>query len=60
MGKKEIRKAQRKLIDWMSRRRLRNSGFTVFSHSCDGGVPHDLGQQFRSSMINLFMKAGDY
>ena len=61
MDKEQIKKAQRKLINWKNRRRLSNSDFTVFSHNCNGGVVlHDLGQQFKSPTVNLFMKADDY
>lgn len=43
------------------RRRLKNSDVTIISSNCNGGViSSDLGMQFRSPFINLFIKASDY
>ncbi len=43
------------------RRRLKNKDFTIVSNNCIGGVIyHNLGQQFLSPTINLFVSSGDY
>lgn len=61
MDHNKIRELLRRHIDLRNRRELTNKDFTVLSHNCNGGVVlHDLGQQFRSPTINLFMKADDY
>lgn len=61
MDHNKIRELLRRHIDLRNRRELTNEDFTVLSHNCNGGVVlHDLGQQFRSPTINLFMKADDY
>lgn len=43
------------------RNRFRNSEVTILSMNCTGGILyHDLGLQFRSPTINLFMRAEDF
>lgn len=43
------------------RKKLRNKDMTIFSQNCVGGVMyHDLGLQFRSPTINLFMSTPDF
>ena len=61
MDHNKIRELLRRHVDLKNRRELTNRDFTVLSHNCNGGVVlHDLGQQFKSPTINLFMKADDY
>lgn len=61
MDHNKIRELLRRPIDLKNRNGLKNRDFTVLSHNCNGGVVlHDLGQQFRSPTVNLFMKADDY
>lgn len=50
-------------IMWESklRQRFNNSDVTIISPNCTGGLMyHDLGLQFLSPTINLFIKAQDY
>ena len=51
----------RKIIDYRNRRRLRNQDFSVFSSNCNGAcICHDLGLQFRSPFVNLWMTGPDF
>lgn len=51
----------RKLINQVSRLRLKNKTFTLFSSNCNGAcICHDLGLQFRSPFVNLYLNAEDY
>lgn len=59
--KDEIRKIYRKLHRWCLRRRLKNSNFTILAPTCIAGVIyHELGQQFMSPTINLWMYDKDF
>ena len=43
------------------RRRLKNKKFTIFSSNCNGAmITHDLGQQFRSPFVNLWLTSEDF
>ena len=51
----------RKIIIRKNRSRLKNTDFTLFANNCNGGcICHDLGLQFRSPFINLYLDASDY
>lgn len=51
----------RKIIDYKNRRRLRNRDFSLFSSNCNGAcICHDLGLQFRSPFVNLWMTGPDF
>lgn len=51
----------RKLINQANRLRLKNKTFTLFSSNCNGAcICHDLGLQFRSPFVNLYLNAEDY
>lgn len=48
-------------IDKRNRARLTNPNPTVFASNCNGGVmTHDLGLQFRSPTVNLFIRPKEY
>lgn len=48
-------------IDKRNRARLSNPNPTVFASNCNGGVmTHDLGLQFRSPTVNLFIRPKEY
>ena len=52
---------KRKKINQIMRSRLQNKDVTIISSNCNGGViSHDLGLQFCSPTVNLFMKANDF
>lgn len=52
---------QREFYINSKRKRLKNTDFTIISSNCNGGViSSDLGMQFRSPFVNLFIKASDY
>ena len=51
----------RRSIDAKNRSRLNNTEPTVFASNCNGGVMlHDLGLQFRSPTVNLYIRPKDY
>ncbi len=51
----------RKIINKHNQLRLKNKTFTLFSSNCNGGcICHDLGLQFRSPFVNLYLNAEDY
>lgn len=51
----------RKIRNAINRSKLKNKTFTLFSSNCNGGcICHDLGLQFRSPFINLYLNAEDY
>ncbi len=58
----QIRRNLRKhLICRRQQKKLRNHTFSIISSTCNGGViTSELGQQFRSPTINLWMKSGDF
>lgn len=44
-----------------NRKRLKNHDFTIVSNNCVGGIIyHDLGEQFRSPTINLWLTPTDF
>ncbi len=48
-------------IDSRNRARLINPNPTVFASNCNGGVmTHDLGLQFRSPTVNLYIRPKEY
>ena len=52
---------KRKMYLCCLRKRLKNHDMTIISSNCiGGGVYNDLGLEFRSPFINLFIKASDY
>ena len=51
----------RKGLDERNRARLANPSPTVFASNCNGGVmTHDLGLQFKSPTVNLFIRPKEY
>jgi len=51
----------RKAIDRKNRRRLINQEVSIIASTCNGGVIyHDLGLQYRSPFINLWIKPDDF
>lgn len=51
----------RKKVTAAMRDRLRTNDVTIISANCNGGiVSHDLGLQFRSPTVNLFIPAEDF
>lgn len=51
----------RKGLDKRNRARLTNPNPTVFASNCNGGVmTHDLGLQFRSPTVNLYIRPKEY
>lgn len=52
---------RRKIINPYLRKRNKNHNFTIISSNCNGGVIYsDLGEQFRSPTINLYIKPHDF
>lgn len=68
MVKKVIRKIKnlcwtknREKVNFAMRERLRTDEVSIISANCNGGIiSHDLGLQFRSPTVNLFIPAEDY
>lgn len=59
--KETIRKIYRKIHRYFLRRRLKNMNFTILAPTCIAGVMyHELGQQFMSPTINLWMYDKDF
>ena len=51
----------RKKVTEAMRDRLHTDDVTIISANCNGGiVSHDLGLQFRSTTVNLFIPAEDF
>lgn len=51
----------RKLIDKRNRSRLKNRDFSLFASNCNGAcICHDLGLQFRSPFVNLWLSSPDF
>lgn len=51
----------RHAIDRKNRKRLRNPDVSIIASNCNGGIiSHDLGLEFRSPFVNLWMEPGDY
>ena len=47
--------------NFFKRLRLTNKDFTIISQNCIGGmVSHDLGVQFKSPTVDLYMNAPDF
>lgn len=57
-----------RLNSWMRKcrnrrlqKRLKNREFTIFASNCNGTmITHDLGQQFRSPFVNLWLTSEDF
>lgn len=48
-------------INHNNRKRLKNTEFSLFANNCNGGcICHDLGLQFRSPFVNLYLTTPDY
>lgn len=59
--KEFLRKIQRNRINMELRKSLINKDFSLFSNNCVGGViSHELGLQFKSPTVNLWMNDSDY
>jgi uncharacterized protein (DUF1919 family) len=59
--KKKYRELLRSGINRRNRERLRNTTPTVIANNCNGGViSHDLGLQFRTPTVNLYIPFPDY
>jgi len=51
----------RQLYIYIKRKKLRNKDISIISSNCNGGViSSDLGLEFNSPFVNLFIKADDY
>lgn len=51
----------RRLRNARFRRKLKNTEFTIFASNCNGTmIAHDLGQQFRSPFVNLWLTSEDF
>ena len=56
-----IQKIYRKLHRWCLQRKLKNSDFTILAPTCIAGIIyHELGLQFASPTINLWMYDKDF
>ena len=56
-----INMLMRRYIDANNQKRLRNKEFSILSSNCNGAcICHDLGVQFRSPFVNLWMSAADF
>ncbi len=56
-----FRRLMRKGLSKREKDRLTNFTPTVFASNCNGGVmTHDLGLQFRSPTVNLFIRPGEF
>lgn len=59
--KKQYREFLRRNINAENRKRLENKDITIFSSNCTGGVlAHDLGLQFLSPTVNMFICPKDF
>lgn len=59
--KKKIRKLLRYKINNNNRKKLKKKEVSIISSNCIGGViSHELGLQFKSPTVNIYMKAHDY
>lgn len=51
----------RRLRNRSLRKKLKNQEFSIFASNCNGTmITHDLGQQFRSPFVNLWVKSGEF
>lgn len=51
----------RQAIDRSNRKRIRNTDVSIIASNCNGGIiSHDLGLQFRSPFVNLWIEPGDF
>lgn len=51
----------RRFIDENNRKHLKNTNFSLLANDCNGGcICHDLGVQFRSPFVNLWLNAPDF
>ncbi|MDD0824950.1 DUF1919 domain-containing protein [Mannheimia sp. AT1] len=51
----------RNIMNRARRKKLQNTHFSVLSHNCTGGfMLHDLGLQFRSPFVNLYLSPEDF
>lgn len=51
----------RKSVNHKNQKRLSNTTFSLLSSNCNGAfICHDLGLQFRSPFVNLWIKPGDF
>lgn len=58
---KKLNRTYRFFSRWWLRRRLKNNNFTILANSCIAGVMyHELGLQFLSPTINLWMHDEDF
>lgn len=59
--KKIYRKVLRYNIVKKYKKNIQNKNFTIISSNCIGGlIYHDLGMQFKSPTINMYIKANDF
>ena len=58
---KKMRVLMRATLNKKNRRNLLNRNFSLISANCTGGIiSHDLGLQFLSPTVNLFMNGKDF
>lgn len=59
--KKLINHFYRKRINQQNQQRLENHSMSVISSNCNGAfILHDLGEQFRSPFVNLYLTPNDF
>ncbi|MDU8925556.1 DUF1919 domain-containing protein [Pasteurellaceae bacterium LIM206] len=59
--KKAVNKYLRRFINARYRQRLRNHSMSVIASNCNGAlILHDLGEQFRSPFVNLYLEPQDF
>lgn len=59
--KNTIWKKRRDKLNKNFRQKFKNDDVTIISMNCTGGIlSHDLGIQFRSPTVNMFMRAEDF
>lgn len=57
----KINNGLRKLYLMFQRKKLKNKTFSLFLSNCNGGIIyHDLGLQFKSPTINLWISPKDF
>ncbi|EFX91559.1 hypothetical protein HMPREF0027_1389 [Actinobacillus ureae ATCC 25976] len=58
---KAVNKSLRKIINTKNRQALQNHSMSVVSINCNGAfILHELGEQFRSPFVNLYLSPTDF
>lgn len=57
----KLKSTLRRIYTYHLRKRLKNRDFSLIASNCVGGtILHDLGLQFRSPFVNLWLKPADF